>query len=265
MMAKTPHQQFKAEIDERVAAYKDSRPLQDATKNFFNEIGIGKANYVYNFHWLGIPIIQIPQDIQALQEIIWETKPDLIIETGVAWGGSLVFSASMLALLESFGQIQNGEVVGIDIEIRPHNRQALQEHPLSKKLTLLEGSSIDAGVVETVRGIAAKHKRVMVCLDSNHTHDHVLAELEAYGPLVSQGCYCMVGDTVIEDAPEGMTAHRPWGKGNSPKTAVAEFLRRLATQPRLGADAQPLKFTIDQMLEDRILLTGSPSGYLKRS
>lgn len=260
----TPHQQFKADIEERVGTYRNSAPLQDATRNFFNEIGIGKANYVYNFHWLGIPIIQIPQDIQALQEIIWETKPDLIIETGVAWGGSIVFSASMLALLESFGQIENGEVVGIDIEIRPHNKQALSEHPLSKRITLIEGSSVDRGIVERVRAIAGKHKKIMVCLDSNHTHDHVLAELEAFGPMVSVGCYCMVGDTVIEDAPEGMTAHRPWGKGNSPKSAVHEFLRRLESEPRRGMDQAPLKFQIDQMIEDKILLTGSPSGYLKR-
>lgn len=264
-MNKTPHQQFRADIDERVSTYRSSPDLQRATKNFFNEIGIGKANYVYNFHWLGVPIIQIPQDIQALQEIIWDTKPDLIIETGVAWGGSLVFSASMLALLEGCGQISKGEVVGIDIEIRPHNRKALAEHPLSSKIALLEGSSIAPDIVETVRAIAARHQRVMVCLDSNHTHDHVLAELEAFGPLVTPGCYCMVGDTVIEDAPDDMTAHRPWGKGNSPKTAVAEYLRRLAAAPRLGADGTALAFCIDRRIEDRILLTGSPDGYLKRT
>ncbi len=263
-MTKTPHQQFRADIEERVGTYKQSATLQAATKNFFNEIGIGKANYVYNFHWLGIPIIQIPQDIQALQEIIWETKPDLIIETGIAWGGSLVFSASMLALLESCGQIEKGMVVGVDIEIRPHNREALTSHPLSKKMTLIEGSSIAPGIVAQVHAIAAQHKRIMVCLDSNHTHDHVLAELEAYAPLVSAGCYCMVGDTVIEDAPEGMTSHRPWGKGNSPKTAVQEYLHRLEAEPRLGTDKTPLKFTIDRMTEDKILLTGSPDGYLKR-
>jgi cephalosporin hydroxylase len=170
----------------------------------------------------------------------------------------------MLALLESFGQIEKGEVVGIDIEIRPHNRRALDEHPLSKRITLIEGSSIDHEIVERVRAIASKHKKIMVCLDSNHTHNHVLAELEAYGPMVSVGCYCMVGDTVIEDAPEGMTAHRPWGKGNSPKTAVHEFIQRLDSAPRLGMDQSPLKFKIDQMIEDKILLTGSPSGYLKR-
>jgi len=263
-MEKSPHQQFQDNIDARVSRYRESPALQEATSGFFNQIGIGKADYVYNFHWLGIPIIQIPQDIQAMQEIIWQTKPDLIIETGVAWGGSLVFSASMLALLESFGQIDNAEVVGIDIEIRPHNRKALREHPLAKKITLIEGSSIEAGIVETVRSIAARHQRVMLCLDSNHTHDHVLAELEAYAPLVSPGCYCMVGDTIIEDAPESMTSHRPWGKGNSPKTAVFEYLRRQETHPRTGEDGQALKFRVDQMAEDRILLTGSPSGYLKR-
>lgn len=263
-MEKTPHQQFQADIDDRISKYRDSASLQQATRGFFNEIGIGKANYVYNFHWLGIPIIQIPQDIQALQEIIWQTKPDLIIETGVAWGGSLVFSASMLTLLESFGQIDQAEVIGIDIDIRPHNRRALNEHPLSRKLTLIEGSSIAPDIVSQVHQIAQSHQRIMLCLDSNHTHDHVLAELEAYAPLVSRGCYCMVGDTVIEDAPADMNAQRPWGKGNNPKTATYEYLRRLNDKPRLGIDNTPLKFEIDHTIEDKILLTGSPSGYLKR-
>lgn len=264
-MERTPHQQFQHDIEARVSQYRGSQPLQEATRHFFNQIGIGKADYVYNFHWLGIPIIQIPQDILAMQEIIWQTKPDLIIETGVAWGGSIVFSASMLALLESFGQIEKAEVVGVDIEIRPHNRKALSEHPLAKKITLIEGSSVDAGIVSKVRGIAACHRRIMLCLDSNHTHEHVLAELEAYAPLVSPGCYCMVGDTVIEDAPENMNSCRPWGKGNSPKTAVFEYLRRLDVSPQRGDDGQLLKFEVDQYTEDKILLTGSPSGYLKRT
>ena len=263
-MDQTPHQKFRADIDDRVSQYADSKPLQEATQSFFKEIGIGKANYAYNFHWLGIPIIQIPQDIQAMQEIIWETKPDLIIETGVAWGGSVIFSASMLALLESFGQITKPEVIGIDIEIRPHNRQALAEHPLAKHITLIEGSSIDGKTIENVRSIASKHQRIMLCLDSNHTHEHVLGELEAYAPLVSPGCYCVVGDTIIEDAPDSMCAQRPWGKGNSPKTAVIEFLQSLDTRPRLGTDNQTLKFEVDRKTENRILLTGSPTGYLKR-
>lgn len=263
-MERTPHQQFQHDIQTRTKQYGDTPELQEATRGFFNQIGIGKANYVYNFHWLGIPIIQLPQDIQAMQEIIWETKPDLIIETGVAWGGSLVFSASMLALLDSFGQIKHPEVVGIDIEIRPHNRKALAEHPLAKKITLLEGSSIEASIISQVRQIAANHQRIMLCLDSNHTHDHVLAELEAYAPLVSPGCYCMVGDTVIEDAPESMSALRPWGKGNSPKSAVFEYLHLLKNSPKQGVDGQNLEFVIDETVEKRILLTGSPCGYLKR-
>lgn len=264
-MDQTPHQKFSAEINARVSRYVDTQPLQEATQSFFREIGIGKANYVYNFHWLGIPIIQLPQDIQAMQEIIWATKPDLIIETGVAWGGSIIFSASMLALLDAFDQAAKPEVVGIDIEIRPHNRQALAEHPLAKYITLIEGSSIEKAIVEQVHSIAAKHHRVMLCLDSNHTHEHVLGELEAYAPLVSPGCYCIVGDTIIEDAPASMCAQRPWGKGNSPKTAALEYLSRIKLEKRCGADGKPLDFSIDKNIEDRILLTGSPSGYLKRA
>jgi cephalosporin hydroxylase len=156
-------------------------------------------------------------------------------------------------------------VLGIDIEIRPHNRQAITSHPLAKKITLLEGSSVDSEIVDQVQAIVKQHHRVLVCLDSNHTHDHVLAELEAYGPLVSPGSYCMVGDTIIEDAPEGMVSHRPWGKGNSPKSAVWEYLRRLTDEGRTDLHGQPLKFEIDRFIEDKILLTGSPDGYLKRS
>lgn len=260
----TPLDQYKRDMAERVAGYRSNTELQEAGRAFFEQIGIGKANYVYNFTWLGVPILQIPQDLQALQEIIWQAKPDLIIEAGVAWGGSLVFSASMLAILEACGEIENGRVVGLDIDIRPHNRKSITEHPLAKKIILIEGSSIAEDTVAQVRALAGKHKRVLVCLDSNHTHDHVLAELEAYAPLVSRGSYCMVGDTIIEDAPEGMVSARPWGKGNSPKTAVWEYLRRLDKEGRSGADGEPLKFEIDRFVEDKIILTGSPDGYLKR-
>lgn len=260
----TPLEQYQRDIKERVAGYRDNRELQSSARSFFEQIGIGKADYVYNFTWLGVPIVQIPQDLQALQEIVWQVKPDLIIETGIAWGGSLMFSASMIAILEACGEIEHGQVVGIDIEIRPHNKAAIAAHPLGKKITLLEGSSIDETIVEQVKAIARQHKRVMVCLDSNHTHDHVLAELEVYAPLVSPDSYCMVGDTIIEDAPEGMVSKRPWGKGNSPKTAVWEYLRRLSEEGRSCAMGQPLKFEIDRFIEDKILLTGSPDGYLKR-
>jgi cephalosporin hydroxylase len=263
-MEKTPLEQFKQDITERVSQYPDNQPLQSASQEFFNQIGIGKADYVYNFTWLGVPIIQIPQDLYALQEIIWKVKPDLIIEAGIAWGGTLIHSASMLAILEACDEIDKGHVLGIDVEIRPHNKVALASHPLSKKITMIEGSSIDDSIIAQVKDFARGYKRIMVCLDSNHTHDHVLAELEAYAPLVSQGSYCMVGDTVIEDAPEGMTSQRPWGKGNNPKTAVWAYLKKLETELVEAADGDRLLFEMDKELEHKVVLTGSPDGYLLR-
>ena len=263
-MSQTPLEQYRQEIERRTSAYRTNPSLQGASRAFFNEIGIGKADYVYNFTWLGVPIIQIPQDLQALQEVIWSVKPDLIVETGIAWGGTLIFSASMLAILEVCGAIERGQVVGVDIDIRPHNRKSIAEHPLANRITMIEGSSIEQGIVAQVVKIASRHRRVMVCLDSNHTHDHVLTELEAYAPLVSVGSYCVVGDTIIEDAPESMVSKRPWGKGNSPKSALHEYLRQLSGQTRTGADGKPLNFEIDRHIEDKIVLTGSPDGYLKR-
>ena len=260
----TPLEKFKQDILQRVSQYPDDLEFQQASKAFFNQIGIGKANYVYNFFWLGVPIIQIPQDLQAIQEIIWEVKPDLIIETGIAWGGTLMHSASMLAILEACNEIEIGQVIGIDIEIRPHNKAMLLSHPLSKKITLLEGSSIDPNIIRRVYELSVNYKRTMVFLDSNHTHNHVLAELEAYAPLVSKGSYCMVGDTIIEDAPESMVSERPWGKGNSPKTAVWQFLQKLQLGKVIGSDGQSLSFEIDHHIENKVLLTGSPDGYLKR-
>ncbi len=263
-MQKSPLEQYKLDMAQRVGSYESNEPLQNASKQFFDEIGIGKADYVYNFFWLGVPVIQIPQDLQALQEIIWDAKPDLIIETGIAWGGTLMFCASMLAILESCDVIEMGHVLGIDIDIRKHNEEAINAHPLSKKITMIEGSSIDEGIIERVKTFAKDYKRVMVCLDSNHTHAHVLAELEAYALLVSPGSYCMVGDTIIEDAPEGMVSKRPWGKGNSPKSAVWEYLRRLKDEGRTAPDGSRLNFEIDKTIEHIIAITGSPGGYLKR-
>lgn len=261
----TPLEQYRQDLAERVAIYRDDAPLRAASRAFFEQIGIGRANYVYNFFWLGVPIIQIPQDLQAMQEIIWDVKPDLIIETGIAWGGSLMFSASMIAILEACEEISSGRVIGIDVDIRPHNKKNITDHPLSKKITMLEGSSVDDAIVSKVRAMAQQHKRVMVFLDSNHTHDHVLAELEAYAPMVSKGSYCMVGDTIIDDAPETMTSERPWGKGNSPKSALREYLRRVQSEGRQSLYDEPMAWEIDHFLEDKIVLTGSPEGYLKRT
>jgi cephalosporin hydroxylase len=249
-MSKTPLEQFKSESVERASTYRDNKPLQDVWQNFHEQIV--KAKYAYNFFWLGVPVIQVPQDMQAMQEIIWEVKPDLIIETGIAWGGSIIFSASMLALLESCGEIENGEVLGIDIDIRAHNKAAILAHPMSKKITMFEGSSIDENIIAKVKEFAKNKKRVMLCLDSNHTHDHVLAELRAYAPLVSPGSYCIVGDSGIEDLPKNTTSDRPWGKGNNPKTAIWEFLKE-------NSD-----FVIDKIIDSKLIITGSPDGYLKR-
>jgi len=249
-MTKTPLEQFKSDAVERAKLYRDNKPLQDAFNKFLVELN--KVKYAYNFFWLGVPVIQVPQDMQAMQEIIWEVKPDLIIETGIAWGGSIIFSASMLALLESCGEIESGEVLGIDIDIRAHNKAAILAHPMSKKITMFEGSSIDEKIIAKVKEFAKNKKRVMLCLDSNHTHDHVLAELRAYAPLVSRGSYCIVGDSGVEDLPEGTVIDRPWGKGNNPKTAIWEFLKE-------NSD-----FVIDKIVESKLILTGSADGYLKR-
>lgn len=250
-MKKNPLKQFRLEAIKRADSYKKNKNLQGAWQNFHEQIV--KARYAYNFFWLGTPILQIPQDLQAMQEVIWEVKPDLIIETGIAWGGSIIFNASMLAILEACGKIKNGKVVGIDVDIRPHNKKAILAHPLSKKIVMLEGSSIDEKIIQKVTNLAKNKKKVLVCLDSNHTHDHVLTELKAYAPLVSVRSYCIVGDTGVEDLPGGITSDRPWGKGNNPKTAVWEFLK------------ENKNFKVDKDIESKLIITGSPDGYLKRT
>lgn len=257
----TPLEMYKKETIERVQSYPENKPLQKSLKNFLDEVG--KANYGFGFLWLGVPIIQMPQDMQSLQEIIWETKPDLIIETGIAWGGSLIHKASILALLEMCEVIKEGHVLGIDIDIRPHNKKALAEHPMSKKITMLEGSSVDKEIIKKVKELA-KGKRVLLCLDSNHTHEHVLNELKAYAPLVSKGCYCIVSDTNIENWPDDMISDRPWGKGNNPKTAIWEYLDYLKNNENYAEDGEVLNFEIDEHIQNKILITGSPDGYLKR-
>lgn len=248
-MKNDPINEFIAQSKQRIASYAENSALQSTYKAFLDELV--KAQYAYNFYWMGVPVIQAPQDLQALQEIIWRVKPDLIIETGVAWGGSIVFSASMLAMLEGCSQIKNARVIGIDIDIRPHNRQRIENHPMANKITLVEGSSVDPGVIEFVSKMAAG-RRVMVCLDSNHTHEHVLQELRAYGPLVSKDSYCMVGDTGIEDISSDAMFDRPWSKGNNPKTAVWQYL------------SENDSFEIDQEFDQKLLLTSAPNGYLRK-
>jgi len=218
--------------------------------------------YSYNFAFFGRPIIQYPQDMIAVQELIWRVKPDLIIETGIAHGGSLIMSAGMLALLEYCDAVENGalldpkkpkrRVLGIDIDIRPSNRAAIEAHPLAGRIDMIEGSSIASEVVLQVQNIATGYECILVCLDSNHTHDHVLAELYAYAPLVSIASYCIVFDTVVDDLPKSYFPDRPWGPGDNPKTAVRAFL---ADHP---------EFTIDHELDAKLQITVAPDGYLRR-
>jgi cephalosporin hydroxylase len=211
-----------------------------------------KHRYTYHFFWMGRPIIQFPQDIIAVQEIIWSVKPDLIIETGIAHGGSLILSASMLDLNAIAGGPQDARVLGIDIDIRAHNRAAIEAHPMSRRISMIEGSSVSPEVVNKVKARAVGKGSVLVMLDSNHTHRHVLAELEVYASLVMAGSYCIVFDTAIEDMPDDAFTDRPWGKGNNAKTAVQEFLKH-----------HP-EFEIDKSIQNKLLITVAPDGYLKR-
>ncbi len=251
---------FKNEIKERISAMSTNESLLDTAAAFMRETT--KPKYSYNFSWQGRPIIQYPQDMVAMQEIIWEIKPDLIIETGIAHGGSLIFSASMLAQLDLCDAIKEGtvmdptksgrKVLGIDIDIRSHNRAAIEAHPMSSRIQMIQGSSIDPEIINQVKDMASKFSRILVCLDSNHTHDHVLKELQAYAHLTSLGSYCCVFDTIVENLPADMFPDRPWSPGNNPKTAVWEFLK---TNP---------EFQIDKSIDQKLLITVAPEGYLKR-
>jgi cephalosporin hydroxylase len=241
---------FEQEVRERLDANGRNKSLQ-ASANGLMQASFG-PQYSYNFSWLGRPIIQYPQDVIAMQELIWSIQPDLIIETGIAHGGSLIFSASMLELNAACGGPKEAEVLGIDIDIRSHNRKAIEAHPMFKRISMIEGSSISAEIVEQVRLKASRKKRVLVCLDSNHTHEHVAAELQAYAPLTSVGSYCVVFDTMIEDMPAELFADRAWGPGNNPKTAVWEYLK---THP---------EFEIDKHIDYKLLISVAPDGYLKR-
>lgn len=253
------------------------RQAQDVEFQALTRSWLAKANslrYSYHFAALGRPIIQYPQDMVALQELIWNVKPDLIIETGIAHGGSLVLSASMLALLDWCEAAEaetkvdprasKRRVVGVDIEIRPHNREAIYAHPMSALITMIEGSSIAEEVVNQVRQIATEHQSVLVFLDSNHTHEHVLAELKAYAPLVSPGSYCVVFDTVIEDLGDVEWTARDWGPGNNPKTAVWQYLQTLESGRVSALDGAPLRLEIDSTVENKIAVTVAPDGFLRR-
>ena len=251
---------FSTQSADRILRAADNKNLNLAAQRFVAESIL--PQYSYNFQWLGRPIIQYPQDIVAMEEIIWRVRPDLIIETGIAHGGSLIFSASMLALLDVCDAIEqkksidpsksSRKVLAVDIDIRAHNREAIEAHPMVSRIQMIQGSSIAPDIVDQVKKIAADYRTVLVCLDSNHTHEHVLAELKAYGPLVTKGSYCVVFDTIVEDLPRELFPDRPWGPGDNPKTAVLEFLK-----------SHP-EFQIDKSIDHKLLISVAPDGFLKR-
>lgn len=251
---------FQEEINKRLSSNRENKVLQEAKEFFLKESILPK--YSYNFSWLGLPIIQYPQDMIAVQEIIWDKRPDLIIETGVARGGSIIMNASLLILVETLSKLKNNnndfsgsfksKVIGIDVDIRKENRLNIDNHSASRIIDLIEGSSTDNNVVGQVKSIAEKYDNVMVILDSNHEHDHVLEELNLYSELVSIGQYCIVFDTVIENLPDNLFPDRPWSVGNNPKTAVDEFL------------SKNNNFEVDNKFNDKLLISAAPDGYLKK-
>ena len=254
------HEKFRAEVSSNIRSLGQDLDVQALSRIWLREIT--PHRYAYNFSWLGRPLIQLPQDMAALQELVWSVKPDLIIEAGIAHGGSLIMHASFLAMLDYVDAVENGtaldvknpkrRVLGLDIDIRSHNRTAIEAHPMSNRIDMIQGSSISDEVIERVHKYAKNHESVLVILDSNHTHKHVLAELEAYASLVSPGSYCVVFDTLLEDMPDSLIHNRPWKKGDNPKTAVREWLKN-----------HP-EFEVDKDIDNKLLISVAPDGYLKR-
>jgi len=240
----SPEDAFKAEVAENIRGLREDETLRRSSNDWIRESA--RYRYTYNFRWMGRPVIQFPGDLIGLQEIIWETRPGAVVETGIAHGGSLVFSASMLALLGG-----DGIVVGVDIDIREHNRRAIEAHPMAPRIRMVQGSSIDPAMVAEVYRIIDDRKPVIVILDSMHTHEHVLAELRAYAPLVRAGSWLVVLDTSIEDMPAGWFADRPWDVGNSPRTAVDAFL------------SESDRFVVDRDMDAKLQITVASGGWLR--
>lgn len=250
------YQTFKSECSAEVIAMGENAELLSVTKDWIE--AATKAKYTYHFEWLGRPIIQLPQDMIALQEIVWETKPTIIIETGIAHGGSLILSASLLALLDLV-DLEKGiltentrKVIGIDVDIRAHNRVAIENHPLASRIQLIQASSTDPSLISQIKGLIRPNDKVMVILDSDHTEEHVLSELRSYSDLVSPGCYLIVFDTIVEFLDSKTFSNRDWGVGNNPWTATQIFLE---------SDS---RFRNNLQIENKLQLTVAPGGFLQR-
>ena len=255
-----PIKAFDAECKNEILQQGSDIKLSQISKKWLAQSSIHK--YSYHFSWMGRPIIQLPQDIMALQEIIWSTKPDIIIETGIAHGGSLCFNASMLSLLDladlkklpkqsSTPKITR-KVIGVDIDIREHNKNAVTSHPMADKIIMIEGSSIEKSIFEKIKKLIPSHSKVLVILDSNHTEDHVLEELRLYKELVTVDSYCIVCDTIVAQMADEFYKNRPWGINNNPKGAVDKFLK------------ESPNFIVDDEIDNKLLVSMSPKGYLKR-
>jgi cephalosporin hydroxylase len=237
-------EEFRDQTAERISNNGHNAALKDAADAF--NLESNKAQYSYNFTWMGRPIIQYPQDMVAMQELIWKIQPDILIETGIAHGGSLIFYASLFELMGK------GRVIGIDIDIRDHNRHEIENHAMFKRINMIQGSSIDPNIVTDLRAMVGEGNVVLVCLDSNHTRDHVLEELRLYSQFVTPGSYLVVFDTIVEFLPDDYLPGRPWGKGNNPFTAVDAFL------------AENSDFERDEKIDSKLLISVAPGGYLRR-
>ena len=250
---------FTKECKEEINKQSQDQLFLKLSQNWMNQSW--KHKYTYHFNWLGRPIIQMPQDILALQEIIWTIKPDLIIETGIAHGGSLCLTASLLALLEleeiknnsiNQDQIKKRKVIGIDIDIRQHNRELIENHFLSDKIEMIESSSVNKGTFNKIKSLSKDYSNILVMLDSNHTESHVLEELNLYSSLISKNSYCIVFDTIVEKMDSEFSKNRPWNKKNSPQSAIQKFLKRNNN------------FVVDKTIDKKIILSMAPGGFLKK-
>ena len=245
------YKQFKKESEIEIGEMSRDSDLKKLSMDWMNAANSRK--YSYHFEWLGRPIIQYPQDMVAMQEIIWNVKPDLIIETGIAQGGSLIYYASLMELLETTNVSIGGRIIGIDNDIRTHNRSAIESHPLFRRIDLIEGSSVNSSTRDQVSKKIGNATNILVVLDSLHTHEHVLMEMEMYQSFVSDKSYLVVFDTVIEFMKKDMFNDRPWGVGDNPLTAVYEFLKTNK------------EFSIDEEIHEKLQISVAPNGYLKCS
>ena len=253
---------FKSEVKKEILDQGKDKKMLNLTKKWMERAG--ELKYSYHFEWMGRPIIQHPQDMVAAQQLIWDIKPDLIIETGIARGGSLIFYASLLELISQSGVNKNAKVLGIDIDIRKDNLNNIKKHPMIKRINLIEGSSTDRKIYEKVYKFSKKFKKIMVLLDSNHTEKHVLEELEIYAKLVTKNSYCIVFDTVIENLPKVYGRNRSWGKNDNPKSALKKYLNKIKSNSSFDLKKKKINFKVDKAIDSQILISVAPGGFLKR-